>query len=551
VSFANDEEEESSSQAKGEALSLSSSSSLSHTPTRLPLNQTQKTVAAAAAEAGTPVVDVVPAATTAATTAAAVPEPAVDAAAEAVADDAAGVAADAADVASVASDVAAAAQAAPAVAADAGALKTDLTKQAQVVKETVVADANGIKAALQAAATDFEKSLAAGIEANAKAAPAPSTALAADTADASGKFDLESLVNFAQSLNLTQVKGLTDKVRLGLVEATTNGPLSEKRKKKNAHGPPPRNKKPRTQKPKQAAALKEAAGDLQLGQVDVKNLTSVLSLVSKLPGTAKGLGLDIKLPDVPAMEKIDVQQVVSLFNTAKVLIPKVNLTGLGGPESKAGDAARSVVKALLWKQKVQAASMQLATSVALGILTEGVSGMHNVSMGVAQKALQAVGMKQAAAASGLAGSMGVLKRAKAELDEELVGKLRNSTLLLNDLSLAVQKQAADGGNFASNMFVQLCNAKIDQLKLALAGKPVTPGLGEGILWTPGTLPKPVYAKAPMPRPSAECAKACAGEARSPVCTGKRQTWANECLAKCVKARIINPGACPPVVIGTA
>lgn len=250
------------------------------------------------------------------------------------------------------------------------------------------------------------------------------------------------------------------------------------------------------------------------------------------------------------MEKIDVNQIVSLFNTAKVLIPKVNLTSMG-TESKAGEAARSVVKALLWKQKVQAASMQLATSVALGVLTEGVGGMHNVSMGVAQKALQAVGMKQAAAASGLASSMGVLKRAKAEMDAELVAKLRASTLLLNDLSLAVQKQAADGGNFASNMFVQLCNAKIDQLKLALAGKPVTAGLAEGVLWTPGTLPKPVYAKAPAPRPSAACAAKCATAPRAAVCTGKRQTWASACLAECVGARIINPGACPPMVIGTA
>lgn len=282
-------------------------------------------------------------------------------------------------------------------------------------------------------------------------------------------------------------------------------------------------------------------------------------MVTKLPDAAKGLGIDIKLPDVPAMEKIDVAQVVSLFNTAKVLIPKMNLGAApaAGTETKAGEAARSVVKALLWKQKVQAASMQLATSVAMGILTEGVGGMHNVSVGVAQKALQAVGMKQAgaAAASGLAGSMGVLKRAKAELDAELVQKLRASTALLTDLSVAVQKQAAEGGNFATNMFVQLCNAKIDQLKLALAGKPVTGGLATGeagaVLWAPGTLPKPVYAKAPTPRPSTECLKACAGAPRSPVCTGKRQTWASACLAKCVKARIINPGACPAVVIGTA
>jgi len=514
---------------------------------------------------------------------------AVDAAAADVSAGAAAAAEVAADVATAAADVATAAKEAPAIAAGAKALGADVAAQAATVRKDAAVDASGLKAALQAAATDFKKSFAAGMEANAKgaaaaaaaaapAAPAAAAAAApaADAADA-GKFDLGSLLSFAQSLNLTQVKGLTDKVReserararareafffpLGFRPARAAAaaavapttplilPLTSRPTPNNNN----KNKQKQTNKKPQAAALKDAAGDLELGQVDVKNLTSVLSLVGKLPAAAKGLGLDIKLPDVPAMEKIDVAQVVSLFNTAKVLIPKVNLTGGGAPLSgiPGGEAARSVVKALLWKQKVQAASMQLATSVALGILTEGVTGMHNVSMGVAQKALQAVGMKQAAAASGLAGSMGIMKRAKAELDQELVGKLRNSTLLLGDLSLAVQKQAAEGGNFATNMFVQLCNAKIDQLKLALAGKPVTAALNEGLLWAPGTLPKPVYAKAPAPRPSDACAAKCAGEARAPVCTGKRQTWGNACLAACVGARIINPGACPPMVIGTA
>lgn len=277
----------------------------------------------------------------------------------------------------------------------------------------------------------------------------------------------------------------------------------------------------------------------------MKNLTSVLSLLQKLPGTAKGLGIDVNLPEVPAMEKIDVAQVVSLFNTAKLMVPKVNL--LEG-EGKAGEAARAVVKALLHKQRVQAASMQLATSVALGILTEGVSGMHNVSVGVAQKALAAVGMKQSLAGAQLAGSMGALKRAKEQLDAELVAKLRNSTALLTDLSEAVQKQAADGGNFGVSMFVQLCNSKIDQLKLALAGKPV---MDLDLLWAPGTLPKPVFKAALMQKAPASCVAACQGEPRAPVCSGKRQTWGSECLAKCIGARVIRPGACPPVVIGTA
>jgi hypothetical protein len=301
----------------------------------------------------------------------------------------------------------------------------------------------------------------------------------------------------------------------------------------------------KTQKNQQAAVLKTAAGELELGHLDVKNLTSVLSLLQKLPGTAKSLGVDIDLPEVPAMEKIDVAQVVSLFNTAKVLIPKVNL--MEG-EGKAGEAARHVVKALLWKQRVQAASMQLATSVALGVLTEGVSGMHNVSVGVAQKALQAVGMKSGLAGAQLAGSMGVLKRAKEQLDEELVGKLRNSTQLLNDLSLSIQKQAAEGSNFGANMFVQLCATKIDQLKLALAGKPV---MDLELLWAPGTLPKPVFKAAPMIKAPADCLLACKNEPRGAVCSGKKQTWASECLAKCAGVLLIKPGACPPVLIGTA
>jgi hypothetical protein len=297
-----------------------------------------------------------------------------------------------------------------------------------------------------------------------------------------------------------------------------------------------------------------AAGELELGHVDVKNLTSVLALLQKIPAAARGLGVDVNLPDVPAMEKIDVAQVVSLFNAAKAVVPKqVSLLGgggaEGGAEGKTADAARGVVKALLYKQRVQAASMQLATSVALGILTEGVSGMHNVSVGVAQKALAAVGMKpDLLAGAQLTGSMGALRRAKEQLDAELVAKLRGSTELLNDLSAAVQKQAADGSNFGVNMFVQLCNSKVDQLKLALAGKPV---LDLDVLWAPGTLPKPVYKAAPMPRPPAACLASCAAEPRGAVCSGKRQTWASECIAKCIGALVIRPGACPPRVIGTA
>jgi hypothetical protein len=490
----------------------------------------------------------------------------VAAAAPAVTKAAATVAVDAAEVAAAAIKVAEVAEAAPAIAAqadkakadaaaavlaagkaaaaEAAAAKQQLAAQAAATKQQVQADVQGIKSALLTAANDIKKAAEGNmpaikvtttvteapapvpVAAKAAAAPAvaePAAAAAAAAAEpassaaAAPAFNLDTLINAAQSLNLTQVKGIADKV----------------------------------------ADVREAAGELNLGQFDVKNLTSVLTMLTKLPAAAKGLGLDVKLPDVPAveqLEKIDVAQVVSLFNTAKVLVPKVNLTGAA--ETKAGGAARQVMKALLWKQKVQSASMQLASSVALGVLTEGVSGMHNVSTGMAHQALKAVGMKipgaEMLAGSGLGSSMNVLKRAKKELDEELVAKLRRSTELLNDLSGALQKQAAEGkGGFGQNMFVQLCNAKLDQLKLALAGKPVTPGLGEGMLWAQGTLPKPVYAAAPWMKPTLACVKQCKGTTRQPVCTGKMQTWGNECLAKCIGARVIKPGVCPPVVIGTA
>ena len=488
---------------------------------------------AAAAAAGT--------ATPAATTAAAVK----------AADVALDVAMDAGEVGEAAVDVAEVAEAAPAVAAqatkaekdasaavlaagkaaaaDAAAAKAKLAADVAATKKQVTADVGGIKSALLSAAKDIKKAaegnmpavkVTSTVETVTPAAPEPEPAAAAAAAAAAPKFDLGTLLTAAQSLNLTQVKGIADKVN----------------------------------------DVKEAAGELKLAQLDVKNLTSVLTMLTKLPSAAKGLGIDVKLPEavppaaVEQLEKIDVAQVVSLFNTAKAFAPKVNLTGAA--ETKAGEVTRKVMKAMLWKQKVQAASMQLASSVALGVLTEGVSGVHNVSSGMASQALKAIGMKIPGAniaGAGIGSSMGMLKKAKKELDEELVAKLRRSTELLNDLSGNLQKQAADAkGGFGAHMFVQLCNAKLDQLKLALAGKPVTPGLGEsGLLWTTGTLPKPVYAAAPWMKPTLACVTQCKGTKREPVCTGKKQTWGNECLAKCIGARIINPGQCPPVVIGTA